>query len=149
MKFGTTRHKFGTNPAKGFFPCPKIRRQRLIYMSMPTYLRKCRERTKRIFEEGSQDSLLLNSPIAFTTIDGGNMNIRTYTKTYALFRDICEDEQERIKDSSECRKYVLKNIKSADYQTLIKKMANCIYDLTGDSLFRDQVYQELGRRQHE
>ena len=77
------------------------------------------------------------------------MNIRTYTKTYALFRDICEDEQKRIKDSSECRKYVLKNIKSADYQTLIKTMANCIYDLTGDSLFRDQVYQELGRRQHE
>ena len=77
------------------------------------------------------------------------MNIRTYTKTYALFRDICEDEQERIKDSSECRKYVLKNIKSADYQTLIKKMANCIYDLTGDSLFRDQVNKELERRQYE
>ena len=71
------------------------------------------------------------------------MNIRTYTKTYALFRAICEDEQERIKDSSECRKYVLKNIKSADYKTLIKKMANCIYDLTGDSVFQDRVYQEL------
>ena len=77
------------------------------------------------------------------------MNIRTYTKTYALFRDICEDEQERIKDSSECRKYVLKNIKSADYQTLIKKMANCIYDLTGDSLFCNQVINEIERKQHE
>lgn len=77
------------------------------------------------------------------------MNIRTYTKTYALFRAICEDEQERIKDSSECRKYVLKNIKSADCKTLIKAMAACIYDLTGDSLFRDQVYQELERRQNE
>ena len=77
------------------------------------------------------------------------MNIRTYTKTYARFRDICEDEQERIKDSSECRKYVLKNIKSEDYQTLIKKMANCIYGLTGDSLFRDQVSKELERRQYE
>lgn len=77
------------------------------------------------------------------------MNIRTYTKTYELFRDICEDEQERIKDSSECRKFVLKNIKSADYQTLIKAMATCIYGLTGDSLFRDQVYQELERRQYE
>ena len=75
------------------------------------------------------------------------MNIRTYTKTYALFRNICEDEQKRIKDSSECRKYVLKNIKSADCQTLIKAMANCIYDLTGDSVFRDQVCQELERRQ--
>ena len=77
------------------------------------------------------------------------MNIRTYTKTYALFRDICEDEQERIKDSSECRKFVLKNIKSADYPTIIKAMATCIYDLTGDSLFRDQIYQELERIQHE
>ena len=77
------------------------------------------------------------------------MNIRTYTKTYALFRENCENEKERIKDSSECRKYVLKNIKSADYQTLIKKMANCIYDLTGDSLFRDQVNKELERRQYE
>ena len=77
------------------------------------------------------------------------MNTRTYTKTYALFRDICEDEQKRIKDSSECRKYVLKNIKSADYQTLIKAMANCIYDLTGDSVFCNQVINEIERRQHE
>ena len=77
------------------------------------------------------------------------MNMRTYSKTYALFRDICEDEQERIKDSSECRKYALKNIESADYQTLIKTMANCIYDVTGDSLFRDQVFQELERRENE
>lgn len=70
-----------------------------------------------------------------------------YTKTYALFRDICEDEQERIKDSSECRKYVLKNINKADPYEIIKALATCIYDLTGDSLFRDQVCQELERRQ--
>ena len=77
------------------------------------------------------------------------MNIRTYTKTYALFRDICEDEQERIKDSSECRKFVLKNINKADHCKIIKALVTCIYDLTGDSLFRDQIYQELERRQNE
>lgn len=77
------------------------------------------------------------------------MNIRTYTKTYALFRDICEDEQERIKNSSECRKFVLKNISKADPYEIIKALVTCIYDLTGDSVFRDQVINETERKQHE
>lgn len=76
------------------------------------------------------------------------MNIREYTKSLVLFRELNKAEQDRIKNSSECRKFVIKNIASADYQTLIKAMTTCIYDLTGDSVFKDQVYQELERRQN-
>jgi hypothetical protein len=74
------------------------------------------------------------------------MNIREFTKTYAVFRDLNEAEAERIKNSSECRKYILKNINTASPENLLKAMATCIYDLTGDSVFRDQVYEGINRR---
>ena len=147
MKFGTTRHKFGTTRQRGI---PHVRKfgGKGLYICLCRHISENAENARNGYSKKGRKTPFFRIVLSFSpTIDGGNMNIRTYTKTYALFRDICEDEQERIKDSSECRKFVLKNIRSADYQTLIKKMANCIYDLTGDSLFRDQIYQELERRQ--
>lgn len=49
-------------------------------------------------------------------------------------------------NSSECRKYLIKNAASAPWDELLKAAVTCIYDLTGDSQFRDQVIKQIERR---
>lgn len=45
------------------------------------------------------------------------------------------EEARRIKDSSEARKFLIKNIGKKDPYELLAVACRCIYDLTGDTYF--------------
>ena len=45
------------------------------------------------------------------------------------------EEARRIKDSSETRKFIIKNIGKKDPYELLAVACRCIYDLTGDTYF--------------
>lgn len=58
-----------------------------------------------------------------------------------LFRDyeahtkLYREEAQRIMQSSEARKYIIKNLMTADPYDLLSKACECIYDMTGDTCF--------------
>ena len=75
--------------------------------------------------------------------------IQQYTEAYNRWSRESIENFRRIEDSSECRKYLVKNAESAPMDELLIAAVNCIYDLTGDSQFRRQVIEEIERRKNE
>lgn len=75
--------------------------------------------------------------------------IQQYTEAYNRWSKELMNNAERIKDSSECRKYLTKNAHSAPLEDLLIAAVNCIYDLTGDSQFRRQVIEDIERRRND
>jgi hypothetical protein len=75
--------------------------------------------------------------------------VQQYTEAYERWSEELRKNFQRIEDSSECRKYLVKNAKTAPMVDLLKAAVNCIYDLTGDSQFRRQVIEDIERRQNE
>ena len=65
-----------------------------------------------------------------------------------VYNDSVKRNVEVMMDSSECRKYLVKNAESAPMDELLIRAVECIYDLTGDSQFRDQVIRQIERRTH-
>lgn len=74
--------------------------------------------------------------------------VQQYTRNYQIWTEELRKNAERIADSSECRKYLIKNAESAPMDELLIRAVECIYDLTGDSQFRDQVIRQIERRTH-
>ena len=74
--------------------------------------------------------------------------IQQYTEAYERWSEELKKNFQRREDSSECRKYLVKNAKTAPMADLLKAAVNCIYDLTGDSQFRDQVIRDIDERRH-
>lgn len=56
-------------------------------------------------------------------------------KDYTRYQNMLREEARRIKDSSEARKYLIKNIGKKDPYELLVVACRCIYDLTGDTYF--------------
>lgn len=75
--------------------------------------------------------------------------IKQYTAMFELWSEQTRKNAERIKDSSECRKFLIKNSDSAPLQDLILAAVRCIYDLTGDEQFLKQVTKSIERRSDE
>lgn len=73
---------------------------------------------------------------------------------YTRWQNMIREEQRRIKDSSEARKYILKNLDAEDPIKLLSVACRCIYDLTGDLTFRKvierleemegEIYEKVG-----
>ena len=72
--------------------------------------------------------------------------IKQYTSNYERWTAELRKNAERIENSSDCRVFLTKNAASAPWSELLKAAVVCIYDLTGDSQFRDQVLSEIERR---
>lgn len=72
--------------------------------------------------------------------------IKQYTSNYERWTAELRENARRIEDSSDCRVFLTKNAASAPWSELLKVAVVCIYDLTGDSQFRDQVLSEIERR---
>lgn len=53
------------------------------------------------------------------------------------------EEARRIKDSSEARKFIIKNLGKKDPLELLEVACRCIYDLTGDTLFERHTRELL------
>lgn len=69
-----------------------------------------------------------------------------YTKTYERYTAMLKDYSDKIRESSECRKYLMKNTDTADPFNLLQEAVTCIYDMTGDKCFLRQVTEAIGRR---
>lgn len=72
--------------------------------------------------------------------------IKQYTENYDRWTAQLRENARRIEDSSVCRVYLTKNTATAPWDELLKAAVTCIYDLTGDSQFRDQVIKQIERR---
>ena len=75
--------------------------------------------------------------------------VKQYTEAYERWSEELRQNFQRIEDSSECRKYLVKNADDAPMEDLLIAAVNCIYDLTGDSQFKRQVTEAIERRRHD
>ena len=69
-----------------------------------------------------------------------------YTDTYNLWKAQLRENAEILTQSSECRKYLIKNTDTEDPLELLQVAVTCIYDMTGDQCFLKEVTQAIGRR---
>lgn len=72
--------------------------------------------------------------------------VKQYNEAYARYQKILRDYNEKIEHSSECRKTLIKNADTADVLDLLQEAVNCIYDLTGDTVFLKTVTRSIERR---
>ena len=63
-----------------------------------------------------------------------------------IYNDNVKKNVEIMIESSECRKYLMKNAKTADPIEMLIEAVKCISALTGDVAFSKQVIRELERR---
>lgn len=73
-------------------------------------------------------------------------SIKEYTEAYNRWTKMLRENAERIRDSSESRKRILFGLQGAPTEDLLLESARCIYDLTGDEVFFNQVQAEVKRR---
>lgn len=62
---------------------------------------------------------------------------------YSRYQNMLREEARRIKDSSEARKFIIKNLGKKDPLELLEVACRCIYDLTGDTLFERHTRELL------
>lgn len=74
------------------------------------------------------------------------ISAKQYTDTYVAYKRMLRDYSEKIFKSTECRKFLIKNVDTADALELIQIAVNCIYDLTGDKCFLKEVTEAIERR---
>jgi len=74
------------------------------------------------------------------------ISTQQYTDRYNQWTAQLRESAERMSDSSECRKYLIKNTETGDPLELLQTAVNCIYDLTGDKCFLVEVTRAIGRR---
>jgi hypothetical protein len=74
---------------------------------------------------------------------------KQYTDTYNTWKRQLMENAERIADSSECRKTLIKTTDMADPSDLLQEAVNCIYDLTGDKCFLKEVTESIERRRND
>lgn len=64
-------------------------------------------------------------------------------RDYVRYQNMLREESRRIQDSSEARKAIQKGLHTEDPKKLLEIACRCIYDLTGDTVFRDKILMEL------
>ena len=74
---------------------------------------------------------------------------KQYTDTYVEYKRMLREHSERIFKSTECRKTLIKNADTAEPFDLLQEAVNCIYDLTGDRCFLQEVTEAIERRRHD
>lgn len=74
------------------------------------------------------------------------ISTKQYTDTYNQWKEHLRIESERLFHSTECRKYLIKNTDTGDLLDLLREAVNCIYDLTGDRCFLQEVTEAIERR---
>ena len=77
------------------------------------------------------------------------ISTKQYTDTYNTWKRQLMENAERIADSSECRKTLIKTTATDDPWDLLQEAVNCIYDLTGDKCFLKEVTESIERRRND
>lgn len=65
--------------------------------------------------------------------------------THEQRKQSLREEAKRIKDSSEARKYLIKNIGKKEPYELLAVACRCIYDLTGDTYFEKVTRETISQ----
>ena len=63
------------------------------------------------------------------------MSYSDLAENYEQWKRMLHEEARRIKDSSEARKFIVKNLGKKDPLELLEVACRCIYDMTGDTYF--------------
>lgn len=81
----------------------------------------------------------------------GNVQDQDYYRKVGkmVYNDNVKKNVEIMFDSSECRKYLMKNAETADLFEMLIETVKCISNLTGDVAFSKQVIEKLERRRHD
>lgn len=74
---------------------------------------------------------------------------KQYTNSYERYTEMLLRDAERIEQSSETRKYLMKRSADAPLEELLLEAVECISELTGDLILPKQVKRNLERRKHE
>lgn len=74
------------------------------------------------------------------------MSYSDLAENYERWKRLQQEEARRIKDSSEARKFIIKNLGKKDPLELLEVACRCIYDLTGDTYFGKFTKETLDRR---
>lgn len=69
-------------------------------------------------------------------------------ENYERWKRMQQEEARRIKDSSEARKFIIKNLGKKDPLELLEVACRCIYDLTGDTYFDKYTRETIEGRLH-
>ena len=77
------------------------------------------------------------------------ISAKQYTDTYNQWKEQLRKANVAIENSTECRKYLIKNSAAASYKEMLVQAVKCIADLTGDECFRKEVIRNLERRNDE
>ena len=72
--------------------------------------------------------------------------VKEYTENYKRWSEQLRENARRITESSECRKFLVKNAATAPLEDLLIEAVLCIYDLTGDEQVRKQVISTIEER---
>ena len=80
-----------------------------------------------------------------------NIQDQEYYRTVGkmVYNDSVKKNVEIMFDSSECRKYLMKNAESADPFEMLIEAVKCISRLTGDVVFSKQFLEKIERRRNE
>ena len=74
---------------------------------------------------------------------------KQYTETYERYTKFLRENAERIRQSSETRKYLMKKSGTAPLEDRLIEAVKCISDLTGDTILPKTVIKNIERRKHE
>lgn len=76
------------------------------------------------------------------------LTVEDFKAYYSHWSQIMKEDYNRIKASSEARKLLIKNIEHGDPWELLEIACECIYDLTGDLVFRDSTKTKIQKNKN-
>ena len=77
------------------------------------------------------------------------MTMEDAVNNYKQYQKVIRDSQKAIKDSSDVRAYLNKNIKDGEPWKLLKLTCECIAEITGDTSFGQRMAREIDIRRKE
>ena len=75
------------------------------------------------------------------------MTMEDAVNNYKQYQKVIRDSQKAIKDSSDVRAYLNKNIKDGDPWKLLRLTCECIAQITGDTSFGQRMDREIENRE--
>lgn len=76
------------------------------------------------------------------------MSYSDLAENYDRYKQVLRQYAKNIKDSSEARKFIIKNLGKKDPLELLEVACRCIYDLTGDTYFEKYTRETIEGRLH-
>lgn len=76
------------------------------------------------------------------------LTVEDFKAYYSHWSEIMKEDYNRIRASSEARKLLIKNIEHGNPWDLLEIACECIYDLTGDLVFRESTKAKIQKNKN-